>query len=38
MGLPRSFVFDRDGKLVAEAIDVRTEKQLLEMLAKAGLQ
>ena len=36
--LPRSFVFDRDGKLVAEAIDMRTQRQFFDMLAKAGLQ
>jgi peroxiredoxin len=36
-GLPRSFVFNRDGKLVAEAIDMRTQRQFFEMLAKAGL-
>lgn len=37
-GLPRNFVFDRDGKLVAEAIDMRTQRQFFDMLAKAGLQ
>ena len=37
-GLPRTFVFDRDGKLVAEAIDMRTQRQFFAMLAKAGLQ
>jgi peroxiredoxin len=37
-GIPKSFVYDRDGKLVAEAIDMRTERQLLEMLAHAGLE
>jgi len=36
--LPRSFVFDRDGKLVSEAIDMRTQRQFFTMLAKAGLQ
>ncbi len=36
-GLPRSFVYDRDGKLVAQAIDMRTKKQFLEMLELAGL-
>ncbi len=36
-GLPRSFVYDRDGKLVAQAIDMRTKKQFLEMLEMAGL-
>jgi peroxiredoxin len=37
-GIPRSFVFDREGKLVAESIDMRTQKQFLRMLAKAGLK
>jgi len=36
--LPRNFVFDREGKLVAEAIDMRTQRQFFDMLAKAGLQ
>jgi thiol-disulfide isomerase/thioredoxin len=37
-GLPRTFVFDREGKLVAESIDMRTQRQFFEMLAAAGLQ
>jgi len=37
-GIPKSFVYDRDGKLVAQAIDMRTQKQFLEMLANAGLK
>lgn len=37
-GIPKSFVYDRDGKLVAEAIDMRTERQFVAMLAKAGLR
>jgi peroxiredoxin len=37
-GIPKSFVYDRDGKLVAQSIDMRTQKQFLDMLAKAGLQ
>ncbi len=36
-GIPKSFIYDRDGKLVAESIDMRTQKQFLEMLAKVGL-
>jgi peroxiredoxin len=36
-GIPKSFVYDRDGKLVALAIDMRTKRQFLEMLAQAGL-
>jgi peroxiredoxin len=36
-GIPKSFVYDRDGRLVAESIDMRTRKQFLEMLAQAGL-
>jgi peroxiredoxin len=37
-GLPMSFVYDREGKLVAQSIDMRTQKQFLEMLGKAGLE
>jgi len=37
-GIPKSFVYDRDGKLVAQSIDMRTQKQFLEMLGKAGLE
>jgi peroxiredoxin len=37
-GIPKSFVYDRDGKIVATAIDMRTQKQFLAMLAKAGLK
>jgi peroxiredoxin len=38
MGIPKTFIYDRNGKLVAESIDMRTRKQFLEMLAQAGLQ
>jgi peroxiredoxin len=37
-GIPKSFVYDREGKLVAQSIDMRTQKQFLQMLAKAGLE
>ncbi len=37
-GIPKSFVYDRNGNLVAQSIDMRTQRQFLEMLAKAGLQ
>jgi peroxiredoxin len=37
-GIPKSFVYDREGKLVAQSIDMRTQRQFLEMLAQAGLQ
>ncbi|HEY2017647.1 MAG TPA: TlpA disulfide reductase family protein, partial [Bryobacteraceae bacterium] len=37
-GIPKSFLFDREGKLVAESIDMRTERQFLEMLETAGLE
>jgi peroxiredoxin len=37
-GIPKSFVYDREGKLVAQSIDMRTQKQFLEMLGKAGLE
>ena len=37
-GIPKSFVYDRDGKLVAQAMDMRTQDQMLAMLARAGLK
>jgi thiol-disulfide isomerase/thioredoxin len=37
-GIPKSFVYDRRGEIVATAVDQHTERQFLEMLAKAGLR
>jgi len=37
-GIPKSFVYDRTGNLVAEAMDMRTRGQFREMLAHAGLK
>jgi peroxiredoxin len=37
-GIPRSFIYDRNGRLAAEAIDMRTQKQFLDLLAQAGLE
>ncbi len=37
-GMPKSFVYDRDGKLVAQSIDMRTRGQFLEMLGLAGIK
>lgn len=37
-GIPQTFVFDRDGKLVGMAIDQCTIRQFLAMLAQAGLK
>jgi peroxiredoxin len=37
-GIPKTFVYDRDGKLVAQSIDMRTQRQFLQMLAEAGLR
>jgi peroxiredoxin len=36
-GIPKSFVFDREGRLAALAIDMRTEAQFMELLKRAGL-
>jgi len=36
-GIPRSFVYGRDGKLVTQSIDMRTKHQFQEKLALAGL-
>jgi peroxiredoxin len=37
-GIPQTLVYDRNGKLVAQAADMRTMGQFLEMLKTAGLQ
>ncbi len=36
-GIPNTFLFGRDGKLLAVAIDQRTRRQFLEMLSKTDL-
>jgi peroxiredoxin len=38
VGIPKTFIYDRGGKLAAESIDMRTQQQFLQMLAQAGLQ
>jgi peroxiredoxin len=37
-GIPKTFVYDRGGKIVAPSIDMRTRSQFLEMLGRAGLK
>jgi peroxiredoxin len=37
-GIPRTVIYDRNGKLAAEAIDMRTRRQLLALLARAGMK
>jgi peroxiredoxin len=37
-GIPKSFVYNREGKLVAQSIDMRTRNQFQAMIAEAGLQ
>lgn len=37
-GIPKSFVYDREGRLVAQSIDMRTRSQFQGMLAEAGLK
>jgi peroxiredoxin len=37
-GIPNSFLYDRSGRLVAQAIDMRTRGQFLKMFATAGLK
>src|ERR1035437_215339 len=37
-GIPKSFIFDREGRLAAQAIDMRTESQFLQLLKLAGLE
>jgi peroxiredoxin len=36
-GIPKTFLFNRDGKLIAEAIDQRSMRQFLAMLSKTDL-
>jgi hypothetical protein len=36
-GIPKTFVFDREGKLASQAIDMRTADQFMTLLRKAGL-
>jgi peroxiredoxin len=37
-GIPKSFLYDRSGHLAAEAMDMRTRRQFLEMLTQAGIK
>ena len=37
-GIPKSFLFDRTGKLAGQTIDMRTESQFREMLKRVGLE
>jgi peroxiredoxin len=37
-GIPKSYVYDRNGKLVAQSIDMRTMGQFKAMLAEAGVK
>lgn len=37
-GIPKSFVYDREGKMVAQSIDMRTRNQFQAMLGEAGLK
>jgi peroxiredoxin len=37
-GLPRTFVFDREGELAAQSLDMCTRRQFFTMLGLAGLQ
>ncbi len=37
-GAPKTFVYNRDGKLVAQALDMQTRKQLYGMLKEEGLE
>jgi peroxiredoxin len=37
-GIPKTFIYGRDGRLAAQAIDMRTQRQFLEMLDRAGVR
>ena len=36
-GIPKTFIYDRGGRLAAESIDMRTRRQFMELLERAGL-
>ncbi|HXH61499.1 MAG TPA: TlpA disulfide reductase family protein [Fimbriimonadaceae bacterium] len=36
--IPKNFVYNREGRIVAQSIDMRTQEQFLKMLALAGLK
>jgi peroxiredoxin len=36
-GIPKTFLYDRRGRLVGQAMDMRTRGQLLQLLKKAGI-
>jgi len=38
VGIPKSYVYDRQGKIAAESIDMRTMRQFRELLARAGMK
>jgi len=37
-GIPKTFIFDRTGKVAAQSIDMRTQGQFLAMLQQAGIK
>lgn len=37
-GIPKSFLYDRKGRLISQTIDMRTKAQFLDLLSKAGLK
>ena len=37
-GIPKSFLYNRNGQLIEQTIDMRTQAQFLSLLAKAGLK
>ncbi len=37
-GIPATLIYDRNGKLAAQAVDMRTREQFVKLLAKAGLE
>jgi len=37
-GIPKSFLYDRKGHMIAQTIDMRTKAQFLDILSRAGLK
>jgi hypothetical protein len=37
-GIPKTYIYGREGQLVTESIDMRTRSQFLQMLSQAGIR
>jgi peroxiredoxin len=37
-GIPKTFIYNREGRLAAQSVDMRTRGQFLALLAQAGVE